>query len=387
MAQPGPWQHKEVVSLREEIRSEIATRDRDEPRLVQRFLIARIAALESDDSPAGMLRRYIWVVSALVHHGRHGGLSNAQVESLVEIGFAILRINHIQPQTSHLAFLYGDIHLIRSQIYRQRGDHWRAAWEQELAVRFSRGAGDAWLGFQTFAMANRMLRLGYSDLASRNFELGDVHPDNASFVVRNRLSHMISLRLAGDYDAAALLAEATTARDDVDNNIKLEILWEGFCRHATQTKDLTPMISATQRGGSHFSSSYLIETALWAMGMASRQWLERMPRLSSLARNTTLNLRAAGRAYQCARVLQDGYDFEIPLAIRLNALGNELAEAHSLVAIDKELLVWAAAARWLARSKAVGLADLAWRQYGELSRRLTSGRSDDSLGIKGNSSE
>ena len=147
------------------------------------------------------------------------------------------------------------------------------------------------------------------------------------------------------------------------------------------------MISATQRGGSHFSSSYLIETALWAMGMASRQWLERMPRLSSLARNTTLNLRAAGRAYQCARVLQDGYDFEIPLAIRLNALGNELAEAHSLVAIDKELLVWAAAARWLARSKAVGLADLAWRQYGELSRRLTSGRSDDSLGIKGNSSE
>ena len=52
-----------------------------------------------------------------------------------------------------------------------------------------------------------------------------------------------------------------------------------------------------------------------------------------------------------------------------------------VLVIDKELLTWAAAARWLARSKAHDFAILAINEYRALSLRLSNGECMDVLGV------
>jgi hypothetical protein len=55
---------------------------------------------------------------------------------------------------------------------------------------------------------------------------------------------------------------------------------------------------------------------------------------------------------------------------------------HEVLTVDKELLVWAAAARWLGRNRVRVLADAARLSYEALCLRLSGGRSHDTLGLE-----
>ena len=62
-------------------------------------------------------------------------------------------------------------------------------------------------------------------------------------------------------------------------------------------------------------------------------------------------------------------------------LGQQLTRVSQLPSVDTELLVWAAAARWLARNRMEGLGALTLQEYRALSLRLSSGAHVDVLGL------
>jgi hypothetical protein len=81
------------------------------------------------------------------------------------------------------------------------------------------------------------------------------------------------------------------------------------------------------------------------------------------------------------------YDYQIPLDIRLRSLSAGIDKRKELISIDKELLLLAAATRWLARSKASSVALLFFSEYRALSLRLSGGVSQDALNILGDMRE
>ena len=85
--------------------------------------------------------------------------------------------------------------------------------------------------------------------------------------------------------------------------------------------------------------------------------------------------------FEFATELERCQDSQYPLELRLQRLGRSLTRLDSMVSLDKELLAWAAAARWLSRVHAFGLASLAASEYMALMFRLTLGDCQDTLGI------
>lgn len=341
----------------------------------------QLAELQADDSDEGRLKRYVLVMSALVEHERQGGLSASEVEQLVGLAYGILQVQGVKPRLSRLAALYGDIHLIKSQIERKNGEPWQAAWEQQLALQLAGDFPSGGLGFQLMAMGNRSLRLGHAALAEQHFH-GALQQDlTADYRTRCQLGLVHALWLSGSGTAADNLAQEILAAEPQGSPVAEEITWYQLVRSCQNSLDLTPLLGAVRPRKSLHQATYIIETCLYGLCVESRAFLTRLPRLGSLARNKNLKPQRLGLWYSSSKLLQDCYDHAVPLPLRLRGLSRALEDRTKLLTVDKELLVLAAATRWLARIKAHEPAMLVLAEYQALSQRLSQGQSTDALGL------
>ncbi len=387
MVKSGPrglaigWTQKQVDAEKAKIKKEL-DRAASSPGAPSRLesALTRLTALAEDDTPRGRLRRYIFAMSALVQHERGGGLSSREIDELVTLAYAILQAQGVRPRASRLASLFGDIHLIRSQIFRKQGEPWRAAWEQQVALQLAGEFPSGGLGFQLLAAGNRALRLGHARLALSQFAEGLEGGLPEAAESRCQLARLHAAWLAGDAQTLATAVAAGAALPLADD-VKAEFAWNLLARGAAATGELAPLLSATRRGGTHAEATYVVEACYWGLAVESRSFVERLPRLGSMRRNKTLKPQRLGLWYEAGVVLQDCYDHDVPLTFRLRALSEVIERRQELLTVDKELLLLAAATRWLARSKAASLALLVLSEYRALSQRLSDGAAADALGV------
>jgi len=375
------WQKAAIKAAQDEIRAELdQAGSNSDARARLDIAMERSQRLADDTSPKAMMRRYIYIVSALVDHERHGGLTRTQVEGLLGIAFTILKTSSIQPTARHLGFLHGDLYAIRSQILRKAGFHLEAAWDQELASRFSAAAASPGLG--TMAMGNRALRLGDAAVAIRLFQQAGEMGLSGNDLARNRYCLAISLMLNDHAADADRVSQFALGQPDLSTAFRDEIQWLRLCIELRATQRLEPMLKAVSRGRPHYQAGYVVEACMWALTMRQREWLDKVPNLTRLRRNSTvLRPQKCGFFFDSAAAVQDAYDVEVPLLRRLHRLRHVLVERRQLLNIDKELLLLASAVRWLARSKAFRLAALCYGEYRALSLRLADGASSDALGV------
>lgn len=345
------------------------------------LIFQRLGNLADDDSDVGRLCRYIYAMSALVHHERIGGLSDRDVTRLVELAYAILQAQGVRPRASRLAALYGDIHLIKSQIDRKAGYPWRAAWEQQMALQLAGDLPSGGLGFQRLGMGNRALRLGHAQLALRRFMEAESAGLDDGPRARCWLGRMHALWLGGHEEEASAIAERIVAEASVQDDIRREVVWFQLLRQFQRTGDLSPLLKTIRHDGTYYEGTYIIETCLWGYTIESRGFINRLPRLASIRRNKKLLPQRLGAWYDAGLRLQECYDHNLPLPIRLRGLSQILEERDRLLTVDKELLILAAATRWLARSKSQDLALLVFSEYQSLCRRLSDGRTSDCLHV------
>jgi hypothetical protein len=345
------------------------------------FLSERIRDLDSDDTALGQLQRFITIIAVFLHHERFGGLTDRVIGGLTRVAEAILKTQGIQEKSSRLAFLHGELHLALSQVYRKDGKHWLAAWEQQLGYYSAKIDPAGGLAFQALAMGNRMIRLGNGPTALRLFTLAETSEPKPSVFERARINRILTLRLLTRCDEAANLASDSLKITTLHPEIRKEVIWENAVRTALQSGSLAPVCSLVSQGSTHHDASYLIEAGLYAKVFAQRAWMERLPKMKYLARKPNMHPQRLGYIFRCAAQLDDCYDYEIPIAVRLRKLGEILKNTNRLISVTGELLVLAAAARWLNRAHASDLATLVYDEYRALSMRLTGGQKDDSLGI------
>ncbi len=343
-------------------------------------LLRRAQELESDLSPKAQLERLIAIFSCLVHHLHRGGLNRTQVHTLAKVAKAILLTQGIEPTVSHLSYLYGYLHLVLSHIYRKQGELWKSSWEHHLSQYFSQARSAGSKGFQHLLQGFRALRLGYAELAHNEQKKAELNGLSEKEMARSKLERIKAFRLSGDLERAETLDHEYSF--SVPKSMQSpEFSWEKLCRQAQRTGNLLPLVQSIQSGKHHHDPCYVVETFLWQRAVKTREWLIRFPRIKDLATSDTFRLGDYGFGFRAAKVLENCYDREIALASRFEKLGFILTNTGRLNGIETELLVWAAAARWLFRIKNAPMGDLVLAKYCGLSLELSSGRTKDVLGV------
>lgn len=373
------WTTAQIEAVKAEIKYEL-DRILVQSRRLSHMLV-QIHKLENQDRADARLRCFVYIMSALVQNQRRRCLKRPQLEGLVQRALIILQVQGIVPGGSRHAFLYGELHQVRSLTLRRDGQTWRAAWEQQLGAAFSRGSDAIDLGHQALASGNRSLRLGNATQALAAFARAEAEGLDARGASLASIGRARALRIQGDIPGARRAAAAALATKDLTPEAHTELMWEAFCLDATTDGALLPMVNATRLGKSHAAPEYVIEAFLWAIAAPSKAFIDRVVKMATLARREDTRPKALGQLLKIALTLEDCYDPAIPFAIRLERLGEVLASAKKVLNVDKELLAWLAAARWLARAHAFALASLCLKEYEQLSLRLSDGRSPDAMGM------
>lgn len=368
-----------LARLKREIRDELqAVMDRDGTKARLKHILARIEAVTGSTDPKSLSQCFVYCLSALFHHAEHGGLTESQIRKLSHLANAVLRVQNIKPGRTTQAYLFHELHLARSYVLMRSGQLWKAAWEQQLAVHLSPQNPTGGVGFQLLTRAIRAIRLGHLELGLKDLAVAEAESLSPEYRARAFLERLKALRLQGALKTAAELS-AKSAEYSLSPKQAQEVEWEAMCRSVVASRDLAPIISATLPRHSHHEPSYILEAFVWTRIPASREWMTRFPLIRSLGKNTFVDIKAHGAFGECASALQQVYDAEIPLPFRLEILGDALGKISQVPTLDWELLLWAAAARWVIRARVDNMRDLVLSEYRALSAKMTSGKSTDVL--------
>lgn len=377
------WTQVEVAQCKKAIKNELDVKQLElgvHGKLL--YILKRVEDLTNYQTPAEGLQLYVTAISALVHYERFGGLNASQIKDLITIAGVTLKVFHIVPQTSTLAFLYGELSMIASQIYLKDGLFWKATWEQYVALYLSGNRDPGGKQYINLLFGIKFLRLGHGKRALGFFEAAESEHESNELWKVARINRIRCLRLTAKIDQAEAVIKETMGLD-VSGDLLLELEWETVCCSISRDQNLLPLAKMTRKGGSHFNASYVLEFYLWALAFPTFQWLRKIPKIKTLARNVSLGLKDQTFYYQVARDLERVYDENAMISTRLQILGTILEKMDQCHSVDKQLLILAAICRWLQRNKIKDLAEVILLEYTNLSEKMSQGRTCDLLGVLG----
>lgn len=378
------WNVRNIADTKARIKAHLENGDdttsSPEERLT--YIIRRITELEEDTAKQATLDRFVYCMSALVHHECKGGLDAVQTRSIFEIAIAILASLRIDPQSSRIGFIYAELHLVMSQIKRREGHQWMAAWEQQVSNVFSgRENSPQMQAHQVLATAIRHMRLGHGDSAQDLFCQALQMPLPNRQQVRCRLGLIQLRRLRGEFDLAHLDVTECLKTPDLSETETIDAKWEELLIGAQRNNDIPKLLHSIQPRASHYLPTYFVEGILWR---TARNYDDKvkLPVLASVARPRSLNASKLGLFFRSASAIEQFNDDAIPLVNRLEKLGAALESRHRLISVDKELLILAAAGRVLHNQGLEDLALLAWLEYRKLSQSISDQKTSDSLSVQ-----
>lgn len=376
MARPR-WTLAEVSRFKIAIKTEL---DQKNPAEKMPYILGRITELNHSQSAADGLQLFVFAMSALAQHERSGGLHPSQIRDLINLAETTLKVFQIAPQTSRLAFLYGELSMMASQIYLKDGFFWKATWEQYVAMHLS---GDALPGGKAYVdllFGIKFLRLGHGARALDFFKDAEALGGAGDVWRLARIHRIRTLRLTGKHQEALQLIRATSHQHD-NEDLQRELDWEMACCGIQETQKLDLLHELVQKGSSHYQASYVLEFYFWALAVPTTQWLSKTSRIRTLVRDEELGLKDSSFYYGIARDLERAYDEKLNLTHRLQTLGGILEKLPQCHSVDRQLLILAAVGRWLLRKKIKDLFEVTLLEYRSLCQKMSQGHSSDLLGL------
>jgi len=359
------WTVADVNQTKKRVRDTIERHTSQKSKTQRIQIISRkIREYAGKSDPQGILMHVIYCISALFHHSRFGGLQDRQIERLASIVDDLLRVSGVKPPQSKVAFLYGELYSVLSQIERTRGMHWQSIWLQKMAVYYSGSSSQGGDGYVALASGIRFFRLGFLDKALDLLQSIDSQTD---LPIRDKvLAQLISIRcyrLAGRFDLSTRLSEEIRDECNIPEDYAEELHWEEQVRKVRSSGDINELYLMTKSGKKFDKPGYLIEFMLRAYALPNKKYLKKLPSLDYLVRKRKLKLRQQGFSFKALTVLRDCYDTDIPYQIRLRNLGNIQRHISGFVSLELKLLFMIASARFLIRSRAQDMAELILLEY------------------------
>ena len=376
------WRTKRVEAIKSQLAETIESwRNHSGKEEALNLILRRVSSLEDGTTVDEAIERFILVVHCLNHHRKFGGLSKSQVNNLVGLGYAILQVNGVKTQ-SPLGYLYGEIHLMLSEIEAGSGKNLEAAWERQLCIHLSGKNPPGGTSLNNLILGIHSLKLGASDLAMDYLLEAESSGLSAMNFEKARIMRLQALRLSQRTKEFYKLLSETTSMEDVSEQFQTEASWEAMCMAITEGKEhaLRELVSNIGKGKLFYGSSYYLEAYLWIYAVQTKGFFDRLPKLSTLAKNKDVRVRRHP-LYKAIVEIDSAYQVDIPLSTRLKTMKKIISSIDNFSLIDKKLLIYMAIARWLLRFHFPELASLVYSQYRLLSLQLSLGKSIDALGI------
>lgn len=342
-----------------------------------RFAATQVLLLEHDRAPLQQLLRFFYALAALQWHAEDGGLSDRNVNVLTEHAQSILVGLGVAKERSKLGNLHGSLESCLAKIAAARGGHWAAAMHSNAAYTAAMRASSGRSGELSLSWALQALRQGdaVSALAAldqaQTDGLQDVNVD-AAIALRLR-----TLRLARRFDEARAVAKGLGARA-AEN---AELAWETAVLACTESGDFRPLSRGAHKGKPFYQPRLICLALLY--NLSADRLIDRAiaPQLETIIRRRDLKWRFDSGLVDATRTMDtlDGMDGDPSAAD--GDFAKVLGRPEKLQDVEEELLVWACAARHLARAQEFRLATLALKRYRGLSWALTEGKQADTLGL------
>ena len=344
-----------------------------------RFILENIYQDEDLSDSGALQRRFVLIISALVHHVRYEGLSKKQIPDLTQLAQTILRVSGVKMGRSALSYLYTELHSITSDIHFSQGEFLWSLWERLMAAQASVIPEEHAL-HQNLGLGICALRLGNTDLAIHFFRSVLAGASNPLMLDRTRTHLIKAYRLKGNFDQTMELIQQLKPHM-LDAECLRELSWETACLNFRKSFDLTELSAMTSRGNSHFTSSYFLEMYLWAACHPQMHWLKELPSLASMIKRKRLDFSGYPFLQSMVQIIEQAYDKDVPLYVKMSEIKKSLPRIGLMPNVEHELLVWLALCRWLYRCRYYPMAGLFFSEYQNLSRKLSDGQTKDVLGL------
>ncbi|MDQ3233814.1 MAG: hypothetical protein M3Q07_18510 [Pseudobdellovibrionaceae bacterium] len=366
------WKRDMLEQIKARIRLELAPFQSSLDRIP--YLLNQIAQTEEQEPD-----RLIYIMTLLNTHVREGGLTDHQVKELFQLADALLTLQNIKPKSSSMAFLLGELHMLKAQLHMNDGEPLLACIEQQLVEHVSGSEPSGGNSFQSLSLARMSLRLGEANLAVTYLDRALESGVDPGFMNYAQLMKLRSLRLSHRLDEADQMSADLLQKDQPNVRLKREIQWEALCREVCRSGSIERLMEVMNPRRDYYQASYILESFFWIRAVSVLQWMDHLPKLKSLGQKKTLNFNTSSTYHRCAVHMERAYDKDIPLAHRLMLVKKILQAVHTLPDIDKVLLVHLALLRWLIRSQCREMARFVYSEYAILSLRLSG--TTDALGI------
>ena len=326
------------------------------------------------------MRRYIYTITALIHHAQFGGLAQKEIQDLSRLAFSTLNVVGVPETSAPNSFLYEDIHRAIAAIHRTEGDYWLSIWEHESAKRSSDFNNPHRMALLNLGTGIRWIRLGMLgkgiEIIGQSLKAG-LDRDND---IRARINLAKALRLSGRSESAEDMIDKTLTETDLSEDVRAELEWERLLLQSAKTRSVRPIADAIRsRGAFAKRPPYVLEGFFWLSASSEIKFREQLPGVTALTRIRRSVDQADELFAEHALCLTEVYDADIPLGARLQKLGTTLSQASQLLSLDRELLLWAAATRWLMRIRNSDLMAITLNRYQQLSASATGGAATDTL--------
>ena len=378
------WNHTLITKVKSEVKAELdglssGTNSKQKSSYLQRQMQILQESLDSQD----LLRLFVVIVSSLLQQKKSHFWSSNQIEKMVESAYKILQMQKISPEKSTLGYLYGEINLALSQLYRSSGDHFAAAWQQQLSHHLVKQTSPSLQSFQNLASGIRFFRLGQIPAAKTAFVsaiAGDLPRRQRELAQINLLRCMRILELDDQHheESARYLQNS-----QIESEYWRELNWEVDCLQVARSGDLSTLVEKAKKMRGDLETWLLLEAILRSYADSKRRWRTELPKTTTLLRRKDNNLSAKDQLVRALKCLENCYDSSIPLVFRLRELGMILQYPDKFTSREYLWLFWVAASRWLAKSHAPDLAAMIFRQYRGDSFANTGGKKADVLRIAG----
>ncbi len=375
------WADKNIAEVRAQVKSQIEARlSNSSPDEVGEFIMEQIALQISQSERAVGIHAYIWMMSALVHHVRHGSFKPAQINRLFDDAVDLLKLNGIAAESPRLGVLVSDLFAVMSQIFHTQGSPWSAFWYQQLAVRSIKGSKDRDKAHQAFAFAIRAIRFGMGDVADRELSFAESNHKNQRERCKARLHRIKLARLCANWDKFKELSEEFKSWSPAEDSFAHELEWETICVTSILEQDAGIVRRAIQKAGSHYQAVYVVEGRLRLLAQSSFKEHDKLAKLSTLSSDSSLGINRLGDAFKALSVLEQSYDELIPISTRFESIGRVMSRLNLLGTYEQEMLFLGCAVRWLSRNGHIPLAEVCLKELEFRSLRFSNGDCRDSLG-------
>ena len=370
------WRSSEVYEVKTRILTTIAEAENAYGHEgCVRFCLTKIDELQSMVGDQPRLEILIYIIELLKLQGNKKTLTDQQIRQLLKIADTVAKVQGINNNRSRLSFLLGELQIAYAHLLKLDGQHWASTWSHYLSFYDSKGALNKDKGFQTYMLALQSMRLGHIENAISYLESSLDGLDEL-----DSISAILSLakcyRIIGKLDEAKKALDRCSP-ESLEEDFHAAWIWEKTIITYLQDWNIRPILKLIRRGNSHYKSQYIIEGTLLCLLSKEKSHIPKLPKIRNLQRHKHLRSSKNDFFFQAAAVIQDCYDYEIPLRNRLVALGEQLGKTNKIVSIDKEMLIWGCAIRWLNRSKAFDFLALCMKEYNQKSLMISNGTNKD----------